>query len=127
MPKTVAEASVADFPPADEAPPAAATPAIATPPPVVQAATTRAAAEGGGEWAVQLAAPRSEADARSAVAKFKSRYADALGGSSLSIYQADVKGQAIYRVRVSGLSKTDAGALCSKLKAGGGDCFIAKD
>jgi hypothetical protein len=76
---------------------------------------------------VQLAAPRSEADAQSAVAKFKSKYADALGDSALSIHQAEVKGQTIYRVRVSGLSRNDAGALCSRLKAGGGDCFIAKD
>jgi hypothetical protein len=124
-PKTVAEASAADSPPADAAPAAAAPPA---PAPTVQAATAPAAvAEGGGEWAVQLSAPRSEADAQSAIAKFKSKYADALGDSALSIHQADVKGQTIYRVRVSGLSKNDASALCSKLKAGGGDCFIAKD
>jgi hypothetical protein len=110
-PKTVAEASAADSPPADAATAAA--------PPV--------AAQGGGEWAVQLAAPRSEADAQSAVAKLKSKYSGELGDSALSIHQADVKGQAIYRVRVSGLSKADASALCSKLKAGGGDCFIAKD
>ena len=110
-PKTVDEAAAADSPPA-AAPPATA-PATA--------------AEGGGGWAVQLAAPRSEADAQSAIAKLKGKYADALGDSALSIHQADVKGQTIYRVRVGGLSKSDASALCSKLKAGGGDCFIAKD
>jgi hypothetical protein len=127
-PKTVAEASVADSPPGDAAPAAAAAPTVAAPQPTVQAAAAPpAAAEGGGGWAVQLAAPRSEADARSAVAKLKGKYADALGDSALSIHQADVKGETIYRVRVSGLSKADAGALCSKLKAGGGDCFIAKD
>jgi hypothetical protein len=134
-PKTVAEASAADTPPANAAPAAAAAPNVAAPPPTVQAATAppvaapaaAAAAESGGEWAVQLAAPRSESDAQNAVAKLKSKYADALGDSALSIHQADVKGQTIYRVRVSGLSKGDAGALCSKLKAGGGDCFIAKD
>ena len=115
-PTTASEAAAAEPPPADAAPAA-----------VASAAEPPAAAEGGGGWAVQLAAPRSEADAKSAVAKLKSKYADALGDSALSIHQADVKGQTIYRVRVSGLSKTDAGALCSKLKAGGGDCFIAKD
>ena len=119
-PKTVAEATAADSPPADAAAPAVAAPASAAP-------AAPAATEGGGGWAVQLAAPRSEADARSAVAKLKGKYADALGDSALSIHQADVKGETIYRVRVSGLSKADAGALCSKLKAGGGDCFIAKD
>ena len=123
-PKTVAEAAAADSPPADAAPAAAAAPAS---PRQRRPFGGAAAAEGGGGWAVQLAAPRSEADAQSAVAKLKSKYADALGDSALSIHQADVKGETIYRVRVSGLSKADAGALCSKLKAGGGDCFIAKD
>jgi hypothetical protein len=122
-PKTVAEASIADTPPAEAAPAAAAAPAVGESAPV---AAAPAAAEGGG-WAVQLAAPRSEADAHSAVAKLKKKYGDTLGDSPLSIHQADVKGETIYRVRVSGLSKADAGALCSKLKAGGGDCFIAKD
>jgi len=126
-PKTVAEASAADSQPADAAPPAAAAATVVAQPTVQAAAAPPAAAEGGGDWAVQLAAPRSEADAQSAVAKLKNKYAEQLGDSALSIHQADVKGQAIYRVRVSGLSKADASALCSKLKAGGGDCFIAKD
>jgi hypothetical protein len=118
-PKTIAEAADADSPPADAAPAAVAPAAVAP--------AAAPAAEGGGEWAVQLAAPRSEADAQSVIARLKSKYADALGDSALSVHQADVKGQTIYRVRVSGLSKSDASALCSKLKAGGGDCFIAKD
>ena len=118
-PNVVAEAPAAVSPPAGAAPAAAA--------PTAPPAAAPAAAEGGGEWAVQLAAPRSEADAQSAIAKLKGKYADALGDSALSIHQADVKGQTIYRVRVSGLSRSDAGALCSKLKAGGGDCFVARD
>jgi hypothetical protein len=86
------------------------------------------AAEGGdGLWGVQLAAPHSAADAKSAVNRLKSKYADALGDSELGVHEADVKGQTIYRVRVTGLSRSDAGALCAKLKAGGGDCFVAKD
>jgi hypothetical protein len=129
-PKTIAEAADADSPPADAAPAAAAPPtpavAAATAPPAAAPAAA-SAAEGGGEWAVQLAAPRSEADAQSTIARLKSKYADALGESALSVRQADVKGKTIYRVRVGGLSKSDASALCSKLKAGGGDCFIAKD
>ena len=131
-PKTVAEASAADSPPADAAPAVSTTPSDSAPAPTIAAAAASpsaapAAAEGGGAWAVQLAAPRSEADARSAVAKLKSKFAGELGGDALSVRQADVKGQTIYRVRVSGLSKGAASALCSKLKAGGGDCFIAKD
>ena len=81
----------------------------------------------GGEWAVQLAAPRSEADAQSAISRLKNKYSDALGDAELGIHKADVKGETIYRVRAGGLSKASAAALCSKLKASGGDCFIAKN
>ncbi len=95
--------------------------------PMVSSAPADAAAAGDGLWGVQLAAPHSEADAKSAINRLKSKYADALGDSELGVHEADVKGQTIYRVRVTGLSKGDAGALCAKLKAGGGDCFVAKD
>lgn len=89
------------------------------------AATSDAAKSGG--WAVQFAAPRSEADAKKDIARLKAKYADALGDSELDIHKADVKGETIFRVRAGGLSKADAAALCSKLKASGGDCFIAKN
>ncbi len=91
-----------------------------------QPAATEPAGAGGG-WAVQFAAPRSEADAQSAISRLKSKYADALGGAELGVRKADVNGQTIYRVRVGGLSKADAAALCAKMKASGGDCFIAKN
>jgi hypothetical protein len=124
--------------------PRPAKPALAAPPPqtVASAAPNEvsapmvssapadpvpAAGGGDGLWGVQLAAPHSEADAKSAINRLKSKYADALGDSELGVHEADVKGQTIYRVRVTGLSKSDAGALCAKLKAGGGDCFVAKD
>jgi hypothetical protein len=90
------------------------------------APTTDAAAPTGG-WAVQLAAPRSEADAKSVMARLKAKYAGELGDVELGVREAEVKGETIYRVRVAGLSKADAAALCAKLKAAGGDCFIAKD
>ncbi len=90
--------------------------------------TTPAATVGGiGEWAVQLAAPRSEADAQSAIAKLQTKYSADLGGASLGVHKAEVNGETIYRVRASGYSKADAAALCAKVKASGGDCFIAKN
>lgn len=112
-PQTVAEAAPTDV----SAPMVSSAPADAAP----------ASAGGDGLWGVQLAAPHSAADARSAIGRLKSKYGDALGDSELGIHEADVKGQTIYRVRVTGLSRGDAGALCAKLKAGGGDCFVAKD
>lgn len=103
-----------------------------TPPPAAEAAATDAPAasepaSGGGDWAVQFAAPRSEADAQSAISRLKSKYSDALAGADIGVRKADVKGETIYRVRASGLSKADAAALCAKLKASGGDCFIARN
>ncbi|MGO4870656.1 MAG: SPOR domain-containing protein [Roseiarcus sp.] len=104
-PAVVAADDSADAPPADVTEPAAAS----------------------GDWAVQFAAPRSEADAKSAIARLKNKYADALGDTEIGVRKADVKGEAIYRVRANGLSKAEAAALCAKFKASGGDCFIAKN
>jgi SPOR domain len=77
-------------------------------------------------WAVQLAAPKSEAEANSELARLTSKYAADLNGSSLGVHKAVVNGQTIYRLRVVGLTKADAAALCARLKGDGGECFIAK-
>jgi hypothetical protein len=107
---------------------ASATPTDISAPMVSSAPADPAPAAGGdGQWGVQLAAPRSAADARSAISRLKHKYADALGDAELGVHEADIKGETIYRVRVTGLSRGEAGALCAKLKADGGDCFVAKD
>ncbi len=82
---------------------------------------------GTGAWAVQLAAPGSEADARSATSKLLKKFSGALHGHRLGFHRADSNGKTVYRVRVSSLSKEDATSLCSKLKGDGGTCFIAKN
>jgi len=79
-----------------------------------------------GDWAVQMAAPRSEAEAKTLVGKLSEKYASALNGAVIGIHKAVVKGNAIYRLRVTGLSKSDAAKICARLKGDGGDCFIAK-
>ncbi len=105
--KNVAEATGAAAAP--EAPPVDTTPATAS-----------------GGWAVQLAAPRSEAEAKSEVARLTGKYSADLNGSSIGVHKAVVNGETIYRLRVVGLTKADAAALCARLKGGGGECFIAK-
>jgi hypothetical protein len=90
-------------------------------------AAPAAPAPSGGEWAVQLAAPRSDADAQSAIQRLQTKYGSALGDTTLGVRKAEVNGETIYRVRASGLSKADASSLCQKLKADGGDCFIARN
>jgi hypothetical protein len=84
-------------------------------------------ASAGGGWAVQLAAPRSESEAQGAVARLQNKYGDDLGSTSLAVHKAEVNGETIYRVRAGGLSKAEALTLCKKLKASGGDCFIARN
>ena len=78
------------------------------------------------DWAVQLAAPKSESEAKSDLKRFKARYASALKGSKVGVRKAVVDGETVYRLRVSDLSKADAAALCGRLKDHGGDCFLAR-
>ncbi len=96
---------------------------------VADAAASDAPSEkpAGGGWVVQLSAPRTEADARSEVTRLKNKYADTLGGADIGIHKAEIKGETIYRVRASGYAKAEAAALCAKLKAAGGDCFITRN
>jgi hypothetical protein len=84
------------------------------------------AAVGPTGWSVQLGAPRSEAEAKSDRTRLTAKYASALNGSTISERKAIVNGETVYRLRVVDLSKTDAEALCTRLKVDGGNCFIAK-
>lgn len=80
-----------------------------------------------GTFAVQLAAPATEAEARHAITKFMHRYPREFRGHPLKWYHAKVSGKSVYRVRVAGLSKSAAATLCQSLKAKGGSCFVAPD
>lgn len=91
------------------------------------ASATPAAAEGTGDYAVQLAAPRTDAEARSIANRLESKYASELGGAQLVIHKAELKGKTIYRVRTAKLSHAAAISLCEKLKAVGGACFLARE
>ena len=79
-----------------------------------------------GAWSVQLAAPRSQAEADTTIAKLQGQYADALSGDALSVHKAEVNGETIYRVRAAGLDKARANALCAKVHSAGGACFLAR-
>jgi sporulation related protein len=84
------------------------------------------AATTSGGWSVQLAAPKSEAEAKSTATKLTSKYGAELNGSQIGVHKVEVNGETIYRLRVSGLTKADAAAMCARLKGEGGQCFIAK-
>jgi hypothetical protein len=94
-------------------------PAASAPPPADQNA-----AGNSGDWALQFPAPKSEAEAKLSAARLNTKYAAALNGAKIGVNKTLVKGETIYALRVTGLSKANAAALCERLK--GRDCFIAK-
>jgi len=107
-----------------------ATPAVASPADPTPTATTTdptASLATGGNYAVQLAAPTSDQEAQSAATRLKAKYSTELNGLEPTIHKADVSSGTVYRVRVGSLSKADAVALCEKLKASGGACFVARN
>ena len=72
---------------------------------------------------LQFATPKSEAEARIAVARLNAKYAPALNGATIGVQKTEANGETVYALRVAGLSKADAAALCVRLK--GRDCSIA--
>ncbi len=109
--------------------PAATPPSAAsrTASPQQSAAVASTPRSGGGGFAVQLAAPGSESEARSVISRIQQRYGSALGGRQPTIRKATVGEREVFRVRVVGLSQGDANGLCEKLKSAGGSCFVARE
>jgi hypothetical protein len=115
--------------------PAPAAPAAPTKPTRVADATGSgdagkvlpASAAAGGGYAVQLAAPASEQEANDTMARLEKKFAAELDGRHTAVEKADSNGRTVYRVRIVGLASDDANVLCSRLKAGGGACFVARD
>ncbi|MGA8582995.1 MAG: SPOR domain-containing protein [Roseiarcus sp.] len=76
------------------------------------------------DWAIQFAEPKSEVEAAVAAARLNAKYAPALNGATIGVRKTQVNGETIYALRVAGLSKADAIALCVRVK--GRDCSIIK-
>lgn len=80
-----------------------------------------------GSFTVQLAAPGSENEARNLFASLQRRHGE-LSGFSPSIVRADTGGRTIYRLRVGSFQSRDqATALCVRIQASGGQCFVARN
>jgi hypothetical protein len=77
-------------------------------------------------WVVQLAASKSEDIAKDDLKRLNDRYASALNGLTIRLHKARVDGEILFRLRVVGLSKADATALCERLKGDGDSCFIVR-
>ncbi len=82
-------------------------------------------APGAGGFAVQFGATGSEADARAMLKTVADKYRGQLGGRKPTFKMATVNDKTVYRVRVGGVSKEAANAICGKVKASGGACFVA--
>lgn len=80
-----------------------------------------------GSYAVQLAAPGSEKEARDIFANLQRKYAADLSGHQPIVRRVETGGRTIYRLRIDALTRESATSLCNRLQAGGGACFVAKN
>jgi SPOR domain len=76
--------------------------------------------------AVQLGAPRSEAEAKRDLKRLNTKYGSALRGSTVGLRKVLVNGETVYRLHVVGLSRNEAASLCSRVKGDGGSCSIVR-
>jgi len=75
---------------------------------------------------IQLAAVKSEAEAKQKWAKLQSQY-PALSGFNLRVQKADLGAKGIfYRVQAGPAATADAQAACTKIKSQKGDCLLVK-
>ena len=81
-----------------------------------------------GAYVLQIGAYKSQADADTAWKAYKAKHAALLSGYNSDVQQADLGDKGTwYRLRIAGFSDKDvAAALCDRLKADGGGCFLGK-
>ncbi|MFK7792777.1 MAG: SPOR domain-containing protein [Devosiaceae bacterium] len=107
----------------------AAAPAQAVAPAAAPLATPAAtpASVPSGEFIVQLASLRSEAEARDTFTRLQNRFGSILSGFGPNIQRADLGDRGIYhRVRVGPMERSAADSLCSRYQSAGGDCFVQR-
>jgi cell division septation protein DedD len=97
------------------------------PSPAPDAAPAPAARTGG--YTVQVTSQRSEQDAQSAFRGLQGKYPGVLQQYQPIIRRADLGERGVYYRALVGpfASASDAGALCSALKAAGGQCVIQRN
>jgi hypothetical protein len=105
----------------------AQTPAPLALAPQANAPTAPARSAGTGSYAVQLAAPSTEEEARTIQVRLLKKHAAELAGFRTSIRRAVVGDRTVYRVRVGGLTQEEANVLCQKVQSAGSACFVARN
>ena len=103
----------------------AKTPVVETPTPV-ETQTAKSAASTG-TYLLQIGAYKSQEEATAAWHSYQAKH-PVVGGYDFDIQKVDLGDKGTwYRLRVGSFGdKTSASALCDKLKADGGNCFLAK-
>ena len=103
--------------PADAAKPAAAD----------KPAEKPAATAGGKNFTVQIAVRPTEQEARTAWDQAQEKFGASLENKPARLTSAQVAGKTVHRVRLGPMTKPEADAMCGKLKAKGGACFVANN
>ena len=98
-----------------------------TPQPEPTAPVSTAPAAPDGDWVVQIAAFRSNAEAREAWTAFTNAYPDLSSGYAPDIYEIDLGARGIYhRLRVAAFEERGAAErFCRELQQAGQDCLVA--
>lgn len=82
---------------------------------------------GSGGYRVQLASLPDMQTAQSELKRLQTKYAQALGGVTLHIAQADISGKGTYyRLQGGGLTEAKARSVCAALAAQGAGCIVVK-
>ena len=84
-------------------------------------------AAGAKNFMVQIAVRPSEQEARSAWDQAQEKFGSSLDNKPARLTSAKVAGKTVHRVRLGPMSKPEADAMCGKLKAKGGACFVAQN
>ena len=87
------------------------------------------AAHPGGGYAVQVSSQRSEAEAEAAFRGLQAKFPKQLGGRQALIHKVDLGAKGTYYRAMVGpfANASEAGELCSGLKAAGGQCLIQRN
>ncbi len=104
--------------------------ALAQPMPLNAKAETEAApSAAAGGYAVQVTSQRSEAEAQAEFRMLRAKFPNQLGGREPMVRRADLGAKGVYYRALVGpfASMEQAAAMCSSLKAAGGNCIVQRD
>ncbi|TDR94717.1 SPOR domain-containing protein [Enterovirga rhinocerotis] len=103
------------------------TAALPTERPSAERPAAESPAAGRANFSVQIAVRSSEQEAREAWGQAQDKFGAALENKPARLTTANVGGRTVHRVRLGPMTKTEADAMCARLKTRGGACFVAQN